>query len=215
MRFFKRKKIDVLSPLDGYNLWASFYQAESNPIKSQSDSLVEKFTPDLQGKAVLDAGCGTGRFCLYAETQKAAKVTGIDLSPNMIEQAGKNCISTRLQCADLAVTPLESGTFDVIICALVLGHIETLTQTLENLIQSLTSNGVLIITDFHPFLTLIQSKRTFQIPGSGQQFEVRHHLHLFQEYFQVCINHGLSIEAFEERVFQNVPVVFGMRLRKV
>lgn len=215
MMWWKNKKIDVLSPLEGYNCWAKTYSQESNPIKNLSDSLVEKFLPDLRGKTVLDAGCGTGKFCALAEKQQAAKIVGIDLSPAMIEIAKTQNAKTSFRCESLTDTQLAENDFDVIICALVLGHIEQLTSVLATLLRALKKGGTLIVTDFHPFLTLLQSKRTFRDNRSGKQYEVLHHLHLFQEYVRCVCENDAMIEALEEPMFNGNPVIFGLQVTKL
>lgn len=211
----KNKEIPVLSPRDGYDLWASTYLQESNPIKNLSDQLIEKHLPDLTGKIFLDAGCGAGKFCRLAHNQKAKSIIGLDLSPAMIEAAQKYCPAANLKCADLSTAELQTDHFDVIICALVLAHIEDLKRPLHNLLNALKKGGVLIITDFHPFLTLMNSKRTFKDNRSGREYEVQHHLHLFQEYFEAFHKYGLIVDYFEEPVFHASPVVFGIRAQKV
>ena len=49
----------------------------------------EPMFPNLQGKAVLDLGCGYGWHCCFAAEQGAAQILGIDLSHKMIEEAKK------------------------------------------------------------------------------------------------------------------------------
>jgi malonyl-CoA O-methyltransferase len=203
-----------MSPLEAYNQWASSYLHESNPVKKLSDGLVEKMLPSLNGKRLLDAGCGPGKFCRHAAEQKAATVVGIDLSPSMIEEARKYCPSGDFKVSDLSDMAFPNDHFDVIICALVLGHVEKLKPALQSLIDALDYGGSLIITDFHPFLTLTQAKRTFRDPRSGKQAEVRHYLHLFEEYMTCFVQNGVSIEAWNEPEFDGVPVVFGIRIKK-
>lgn len=41
----------------------------------------------LEGKTVLDVGCGSGRFCLEYAAKGATQVVGIDFAPAMIERA--------------------------------------------------------------------------------------------------------------------------------
>jgi malonyl-CoA O-methyltransferase len=209
-----KKEMKILSPLEGYNLWASTYHTESNPIKNLSDDFIKKHLPHLKEKSVMDAGCGTGKFCSIAEQQGASKILGLDLSPVMIDVAKTNCRITKFTCGDLSSATLEENNFDIIICALVLGHIENLTPALDHLLKALKNGGALIITDFHPFLTLLQSKRTFQDQRSGKHFEVRHHLHLFQSYFTILHEHAAVVEMLEEPIFNNTPVIFGMVIRK-
>lgn len=43
--------------------------------------------PPLEGKSVLDLGCGFGWHCHYAVEQGAANVVGLDLSEKMLERA--------------------------------------------------------------------------------------------------------------------------------
>ena len=45
--------------------------------------------PLLQGKTVLDLGCGYGWHCFFAAEQGAVRVLGLDLSRKMIEEAEK------------------------------------------------------------------------------------------------------------------------------
>jgi malonyl-CoA O-methyltransferase len=211
----RNKKAETLSPLDGYNLWAATYQHESNPIKNLSDKLVEQLLPDLKDKSFLDAGCGTGKFCGLAQQRNAAQITGIDLSPAMVEVARQLNTKIEFQCGDLSSISIKENQYDIIVCALVLGHLEFLSPCLDNLLKALRPDGTLIITDFHPVLTLLKAKRTFKDLHSGKSFEVIHHLHLFQEYFNYFKKYQLIVEELQESVFNNTPVVFAIRVKKI
>lgn len=50
--------------------------------------LTVKHLEPLQGKSILDVGCGSGRFCV-AYAQRGARVLGVDFAPRMIELAEK------------------------------------------------------------------------------------------------------------------------------
>lgn len=212
--FLSKRKIKVLTPVEGYDRWAASYLVESNPIKTLSDELVERMLPPLTGKRVLDAGCGPGKYCLYAEKHNARTVSGIDLSAKMVEEARKTCRSANFTAGDLSELYLPDNSYDIVICALVLAHIQKLTPVLEKLIGAMDGGGTMVITDFHPFLTLMQAKRTFRDPSSGKQFEVRHYLHLFEEYLASFLAHGLTLEEWAEPEFNGTPAVFGVRVRK-
>jgi len=199
-------RIKKLTPLEGYNKWAVTYHNEDNPIKNLSDEFIKNELPDLKGKTVLDAGCGTGRFCMMAVQQGANSVKGIDLSPAMIEQAKKNCPATEFECADLSAVNLEK--VDVVICGLVLGHIDVLEPALKNLLNALRPGGHIILTDFHPYQTSMKAKRTFK--HDARTFEVKHTLHTLDEYFSILKSSNIEIKQFKEPLFQGNPVIFGI-----
>jgi len=203
--FFNR--IKKLSPLEGYNKWAVTYHIEDNPIKNLSDEFIKSQLPDLKGKNILDAGCGTGRLCMAALERGAAFVKGIDLSPKMIEEAKKNCPKAEFACVDLAKNEIKEK-YDVVICGLVLGHIDSLEPALSNLVNSLKPNGHIILTDFHPIQTLAKAKRTFR--HSGKTFEVSHTLHMLDEYFALLKKAGVTIVCFKEPQYNGEAVIFGI-----
>lgn len=49
--------------------------------------MLQPLFPDLQGKRVLDLGCGYGWHCKYAVEQGAAHMLGIDISHKMLDEA--------------------------------------------------------------------------------------------------------------------------------
>jgi malonyl-CoA O-methyltransferase len=213
-RWFIKNKTPLLSPLEGYNHWASTYATESNPIKNLSNKLVEQWLHDVTGKSILDVGCGTGHFCRYVEKNNAARIIGVDLSPAMLSQAKKNCISGEFYCADITTMPFEHSSFDLIICALVIGHIENMASALDMLCSILKRNGELIITDFHPDQTKRQAKRTFTDPQTGTTAEIKHHHHSLGRIIDHLKNSGLTIEHVEEPQWNNAPVVYGIHCKK-
>jgi 2-polyprenyl-3-methyl-5-hydroxy-6-metoxy-1,4-benzoquinol methylase len=204
INFFKR--IKTLTPLEGYNKWADTYHVEDNPIKRLSDEFIKSELPGLNGKSVLDAGCGTGFLCKIAVDQKASFVKGIDLSPKMIEQAKKNCPQATFECADLSTVALEK--YDVITCGLVLGHIKILEPVLQKLVNALNPEGHIILTDFHPYQTSMKAKRTFK--HNGKTFEITHSHHSLDEYHSILKNSSIKIVQSREPVFNNTPVIFGI-----
>ena len=72
----------------------------------------------LAGAAVLDAGCGSGAQAQWLLDQ-GAEVTGVDVSPRMVEEAERRCAGRgRFLVADLAEPlPLEPASLDGITCS--------------------------------------------------------------------------------------------------
>lgn len=212
--WLKKKNIPVLSPKEGYDLWALSYAQESNPIKDLSNKFVESMLPDLRGKSILDAGCGTGHFCMYADSRQAGQIVGIDFSQVMIDQAKKNCPTAQFHCGDIS-TFIVREPVDIIICALVIGHLENISRLFENFASMLKTGGILILTDFHPVLTLQNAKRTFKNPKTQEIIEIKHYLHPLDEIKKLSKKVGFSIEILQEPQWNNAPVVYGLKALKI
>lgn len=213
--WFKKKNVPVLSPKEGYDLWALTYSGESNPIKDLSNKLVESLLPDLNGKSILDAGCGTGHFCLYAQKNQAARIMGIDFSQVMIDEAKKNCPSAQFYCSDLSTFNFNEEPVDVIICALVIGHIENIPIAFKNFSAMLKPGGCLILTDFHPVLTLQNAKRTFKNPHTLEITEIKHYLHPIVEIKNLIESLGFKVEQVQEPQWKDVSVIYGLKAIKI
>lgn len=74
---------------------------------------------DLQpGEKVLDVACGTGNLAIPA-ARAGAIVTGVDIAPNLIEQARKRAEAEGVDCqfdeGDAEALPYADGSFDTIV----------------------------------------------------------------------------------------------------
>jgi SAM-dependent methyltransferase len=106
----------------------------------------------LRGASVLDAGCGAGAQCEWLLAEGAA-VTGVDLSPAMVEQARLRCGDRgRFEVADLA-QPLgfAPGSFDGVTCSLALHYLRDWAVPLASFARVLRPGGWLVLSLDHPF----------------------------------------------------------------
>ena len=111
--------------------------------------------PNLEGKRVLDLGCGSGERCIDYVRRGAAAVTGVDISEKMLSVA-------RNENSDPAITylkiPMEdigsiSGTFDVAISSLALHYVEDYQGVVKNVIRLLSEGGIFLFSQEHPLTT--------------------------------------------------------------
>jgi SAM-dependent methyltransferase len=69
------------------------------------------------GMKVLDVACGTGNLAIPA-ARTGANVTGIDIAPNLIEQARANAeaegLNAKFEVGDAEAMPYADGEFDVV-----------------------------------------------------------------------------------------------------
>lgn len=84
----------------GADRWDQIYSEGGSPFARVWDRLTRQnvrrrflrafeAAGDLTGKSVLDLGCGSGRYLIEAAHRGAARVVGIDFSPEMVGIAGR------------------------------------------------------------------------------------------------------------------------------
>lgn len=130
----------------------------------------------------LEIGCGTGEFCKLLAL-KSDRVTGIDLSPKMIEKAKKNISVPNISFinADITDCDYEKESFDCIVSIATMHHLPY-KAVLENAKGWLKSGGIILILDlyksdtpvdylysliaspFNVLMCLIKNKRIRQTP---------------------------------------------------
>ncbi|MGA9526786.1 MAG: methyltransferase domain-containing protein [Terriglobales bacterium] len=100
---------------------------------------------ELQGKLVLDVGCGMGRFAEVA-TRWGARVVGVDLSA-AAEVAAKNLAAREFVAfqADAFALPFAPESFDIIYSVGVLHHTPDCEAAVKSLAKYLKPGGILAV----------------------------------------------------------------------
>jgi SAM-dependent methyltransferase len=111
--------------------------------------------PDLEGKRVLDLGCGYGWHCQFARAQGARSVTGIDLSEKMLERARALTPDNQVTYCQTAIEdfPMEESSFDVVLSSLALHYVERLDLVCQNVHRGLVAGGSFVFSTEHPVFT--------------------------------------------------------------
>lgn len=204
----------MLPPQDGYDRWAATYEANMNPVQTLEAEALARLLPDLCGEVVLDLGCGKGRVARLALERGAKAVVGVDVSEAMLKAAAAALPAVRWVRADGRALPFEAASFDVVVSALMMGHVEDLAAALAEIARVLRPGGVLLLSDFHPYAALRGWQRAFTDTASGRAFAIENHPHLFDAYLR-CFNRlHLTLEALDEPCYEEYPLVFVMRVRK-
>jgi SAM-dependent methyltransferase len=108
--------------------------------------------PLVEGKRVLDAGCGPG---IYAEwlVRHGAEVVGLDASAKMVELANERLQGkAKIIEADLGepLDFLESNSFDLIVSALALDYVLDWTTLFKEFFRVLREPGHFVFSVEHP-----------------------------------------------------------------
>lgn len=116
--------------------------------------LVEEMSP-LDGKRVLDIGCGTGTLALMIKKeQPGADVTGIDGDPEILRIAGdkieKEGVRISLKHGMSFELPFPDGYFDTAVSSLMIHHLthENKIRTFREAYRALKPGGEMHVADF-------------------------------------------------------------------
>ena len=204
----------MLSAADGYRRWAPSYGEPPNPFQRLEEEALRRLLPDVRGLSVLDAGCGRGRTGHIALERGAARAVGLDASIAMLARADTGARSRRLVAARVEHLPLRRGAFDIVLCALVLGHVEDLRPAVGGLCDVLRPGGRLLVSDFHPAATARGLQRTFSDTECGCTFAIEQHVHPLEEYSHCLEQEKLVIEELCEPKWKGERILFVIRARK-
>jgi SAM-dependent methyltransferase len=111
--------------------------------------------PDLDGRTVLDLGCGFGWFCRWARGGGAARVLGVDVSARMLERAQAETDDPAISYvrADLEHLSISPAAFDLAYSSLALHYIENLEGLLASIHVALVPGSRLVFSVEHPIFT--------------------------------------------------------------
>ena len=106
----------------------------------------------LEGKTVLDVGCGFGAYGKAAERRGASMSVGIDINREYIEKSALDLSVL----ADAHALPFRDSCFDIILMVEVLEHLPREIEALREAKKVLKKGGLLLLTvpnRFYPFET--------------------------------------------------------------
>jgi len=175
--------------------------------------------PPLQGKTVLDLGCGYGWHSRYAAAQGARSVLGIDLSGRMINEARSRNAAENItyKVCSLEGYGYPEDAYDFVISNLALHYIADLDSIFGKVFQTLKPDGIFLFNIEHPVFTaginedwLYDQNGTpsawpidnYFYPGErqtiflGQRVTKQHHT--LTQILMGVIHAGFSLEHIEE-----------------
>jgi malonyl-CoA O-methyltransferase len=204
------RRLAVLPSRAAYALWASSYPPQAhNPFMELEQRAMLELMPPLTGLAVLDLASGSGRYGLLARQSGAARVVAVDDSEAML---AANPLA-RAQ-ASMVALPFAEAAFDVVLCALAIGHVATLDAAMREIGRVLRSGGTALVSDLHPFLALSGAQRTFH--AGDAVYAIEHHVYLYTDMLRAAEAAQLRIDAVREPALdgQTMPTVIVYRLRR-
>jgi len=181
------------------------------------DPVMREQAGDVQGKRVLDVGCGEGRFCRMMGARGAVAV-GIDPTAKFIERAQERDPGGEYRVAGGEALPFEDESFDLVVGYLVLIDIADFQAAIREMARVVKPGGRILIANLNSFVTTmvnpwIQDDRGwrlyFAMDNYPQEREavvtwsgivIKNHHRPLHMYMNAFINAGLRLERYLEPV---------------
>jgi ubiquinone/menaquinone biosynthesis C-methylase UbiE len=180
------------------------------------------------GRATLDLGCGEGRFT-RALAAEGHRVTGADVSPDLVELARAAHADGTYVVADAEALPFPDSGFDLVVAFNVLSCVANLERAVSEATRVLEPGGRLCLSAVHPVYTAGRAEGSDWVVEGGYLEErlhtervrrgdaeltfanVHRPLGAYTAAFERC---GLELEALREPAWELVPMFLYLRGRK-
>ena len=182
-----------------YNEWSQTYDTDRNLTRDLDEQIMKEALAGLRFNSILEIGCGTGKNTAFL-AQIGTRVHALDFSEGMIEKAKEKVKATnvRFSIADLTQRwPCGDQAYDLIVCNLVLEHIEDLSFIFSEAFRALSKGGKFLLNELHPFRQYDGKKARFQ--NNEGLTEIPAFVHHISDFVNAASNSGFRLAKLDER----------------
>jgi|GEM_PF-6159695 len=149
----------------------------------------------VQGKNILDIGCGVGYGSSYLLRHGAKKVVGIEINPEVVKLANKSYAKPGLEFLALDATflPFADNSFDVVTSIGMLDHISDPRKVLLEMRRVLRNKGY--------FLCSVNNREFINLPFRKKSLDPFHHTEYNpSELSKLCSEYFTDIDLYGEKL---------------
>lgn len=174
-----KESLQKYNDQDIINVYEKSASVHLNRETDLNTECVEEIISDIEGKSVLEVGCGSGYLSNLLEMKN--EVTAVDF----VEQPSFKAINdgTRFIVADATSLPFSDNTFDVVVCTHTLEHVRNINKAIEELRRVSTEKLIIVVPKQRPY------KYTFDL-----------HIHFFPYEFSFWQLVGKSEKLKNQRI---------------
>ena len=178
---------------NAYNEWSFSYDSDENRTRDLDRVVVRRQFGGLRFDSILEIGCGTGKNTSFL-AQIGQSVQAVDFSQGMIARARGKVQAKNVRFSLMDITrPWEfvDASFDLIVCDLVLEHLQDLSHVFSEAARTLRSGGHFFINELHPFRQYEGTKARFY--RAEEKVEVDAFVHHISDFLKAAEDSHLSL----------------------
>lgn len=183
---------------EAYSVWSEQYDSNENKTRDLEALALKDMLKGKSFENCLEIGCGTGKNTKFL-IEICAHVTAVDLTEEMLNVAKAKIRSEKvsfLQADIMLDWNFVSQPFDLVVCSLVLEHIQDIYPVIKNISVNLVEGGVLYIGELHPFKQYTGSKARFNTEEGEHLVDCfTHHI---SDFTDAAKKAGLQVERISE-----------------
>jgi SAM-dependent methyltransferase len=158
-------------------LWAHTEGENGPPV-------LRRLLTELQPRRVLEVGGGQGELAEWMQDELGADVTYVDQSERMAELARARGI-TKAGVGDVQELPFADASFDTVVAAWMLYHVEDLDRAFSEIVRVLAPGGRLVaVTNSVRHLEELRGLFGTIMPGFEKQFNAENASQWLDRYFE-------------------------------
>ncbi|MEO8613218.1 MAG: class I SAM-dependent methyltransferase [Chloroflexota bacterium] len=187
-----------MSVRKAYSSWSTTYDTDRNPTRDLDQTVTRDTFAGQHFETILETGCGTGKNSTFL-AQIADQVLALDFSEGMIAQARAKTQVANVQFAQADFTqtwPCADGSVNLIVCNLVLEHIENLAHVFAEAQRVLAEGGKYFVCELHPFKQYQGKKAVFE--RGEEQIAIPAFVHHTSDFFVAGQAAGFQVTNLRE-----------------
>jgi SAM-dependent methyltransferase len=187
-----------MSIQDAYTRWSNTYDSDRNRTRDLDQLATQRTLAGRHYQNILELGCGTGKntALLY---RIGRRILALDFSPGMLREAKSKITADNVLFVRTDLTkpwPVQTRLFELVVCNLVLEHIEHLHPIFSEASQSLTAGGQFFVSELHPVRQYQGIKANFQV--DQEKVEIDAFIHHLSDFTEAARENGLSLKIMNE-----------------
>jgi ubiquinone/menaquinone biosynthesis C-methylase UbiE len=183
---------------DAYTHWSTTYDSDRNSTRDLDRHVTESTLADRKFQNILELGCGTGKNTALLD-RIGRRILALDLSPGMLQQAKTKLTTDHVFFVRADLTkpwPAKPSSFELVVCNLVLEHIEDLDPIFNQASLSLRAGGEFFVSELHPFKQYQGIKANFR--NEQETIEIDAFVHHLSDFTEAARANGLSLKSMKE-----------------